>query len=217
MTENPALSLRASIIKHSLILTVFAVVVALSVGLVDRSTREAIDYQRQQAERRALAEVMPPALHDNDLLEDPIALSPQTPYNNLALLNIGNEGHGWIARRAGEVTGIILPSIAPDGYSGNIELIVGIRADGTLTGVRVVSHRETPGLGDKIELRIDDWILDFTGKSLAEPPVQRWEVRKDGGDFDQFTGATITPRAVIHALQRTLTFFEQNQARLLAQ
>lgn len=209
-------TIRGSVVKHSLILTAFAVIVALSVGLVDRGTRDEIEYQRQQAERRALAEVMPPTLHDNDLLNDTIPLSPQAGHENLDLLNIGAGRNGWIARRDGETTGIILPSIAPDGYSGNIELLVGIRADATLTGVRVVSHSETPGLGDKIELRIDDWILDFAGRSLGEPPVQRWQVRKDGGDFDQFTGATITPRAVVNAVRRALEFFEQNRATLLA-
>lgn len=214
--QEPA-TLRGSIVKHSIILTAFAVIVALSVGLVDRSTRDEIEYQRLQAERRALAQVMPPALHDNDLLDDTFSLSPQAGYENLDLLNIGNDRHGWIARRDDETTGIILPSIAPDGYSGNIELIVGIRADGTLAGVRVVSHQETPGLGDRIELRIDDWILGFEGKSLDDPPRERWQVRKDGGDFDQFTGATITPRAVVNAVRRTLEFFEQNRARLLAQ
>lgn len=209
-------TLRTSVVKHSLILAAFAVIVALSVGMVDRGTRDEIEYQRQQAERRALAEVMPPALHDNDLLNDTLPLSPQAGHENLDLLNLADGRNGWVARRDGETTGIILPSIAPDGYSGNIELIVGIRADATLTGVRVVSHSETPGLGDKIELRIDDWILDFAGRSLDEPPAQRWQVRKDGGDFDQFTGATITPRAVVNAVRRTLEFFEQNRADLLA-
>lgn len=210
-------TIRGSILKHSLILTSFAVIVALSVGLVDRNTRDEIEDQRRASQRRALAQVMPTTLHDNDLLSDTLPLSPEAGYDNIGLLGVTGNAKGWLARRHGEITGVILPAIAPDGYSGNIELIVGIRADGMLSGVRVVSHRETPGLGDKIELRIDDWILDFKGKSLDEPSRERWRVRKDGGDFDQFTGATITPRAVVGAVRRALEFFEQNRARLLAQ
>ena len=90
------------------------------------------------------------------------------------------------------------------GYSGPISLVIGVNADNTLRGVRVISHKETPGLGDKIETNKADWILQFAGKSLLNPTVSHWKVRKDGGDFDQFTGATITPRAVVNAVRETL-------------
>ena len=111
---------------------------------------------------------------------------------------------------------MIVPATAPDGYGGAIELIVGINADGTVAGVRVVAHKETPGLGDKIDARKSRWIDAFAGRSLADPAPAQWAVQKDGGVFDQFTGATITPRAVTAAVKRTLQFFEANREALLA-
>ena len=95
-------------------------------------------------------------------------------------------------------------------------MIVGINFDGTLAGVRVVEHRETPGLGDKVDLNKSDWILGFNSKSLSNPQRAAWDVKKNNGDFDQFTGATITPRAVIHQIAQTLDYFELDRARLLA-
>ncbi|HET8791735.1 MAG TPA: RnfABCDGE type electron transport complex subunit G, partial [Modicisalibacter sp.] len=100
-------------------------------------------------------------------------------------------------------------------YSGDISLLVGIDANGELTGVRVLSHRETPGLGDKIEVRKSDWITQFAGLSLGNPPIEQWAVKKDGGVFDAFTGATITPRAVIGAIKRSLEYFASHRALLL--
>ena len=113
-------------------------------------------------------------------------------------------------RKNGQVTGFILPAVAPDGYSGDIRLIIGIRADGTLAGVRVTAHNETPGLGDKVELRKHPWILSFEGRSLRNPPRDQWQVKKDGGVFDQFTGATITPRAVVRKVRDTLQFYREH-------
>lgn len=101
---------------------------------------------------------------------------------------------------------------ARDGFSGPIELLVGIHADGTVTGVRVLKHRETPGLGDLIEASKSDWILQFVGKSLGEPPAAAWAIKRDGGEFDQLTGASITPRAVINAVKETLLYFADNRA-----
>ena len=96
--------------------------------------------------------------------------------------------------------------VSREGYSGPINLLVAVNVDGTLSGVRVVSHKETPGLGDKIETNKDDWILGFVGKSLSNPSEALWKVRKDGGEFDQFTGATITPRAVVNAVREVLKY-----------
>src|SRR5690606_7665772 len=109
----------------------------------------------------------------------------------------------------------ILPVETADGYSGTIRLLVGIDAEGRLTGVRVLQHNETPGLGDKVELRKDDWILGFDGLSLRNPVASGWQVKKDGGDFDQFVGATITPRAVVAAVYNALQFFDLNRENLL--
>jgi electron transport complex protein RnfG len=118
------------------------------------------------------------------------------------------------ARRAGQPVAVILRFAAVDGYSGEIGLLAGIEADGRLAGVRVTSHRETPGLGDAIEIGKSDWIRAFDGKSLNAPPAADWAVRRDGGVFDQFTGATITPRAVVRAVRAALEYHERNRDAL---
>jgi electron transport complex protein RnfG len=108
----------------------------------------------------------------------------------------------------------VIETIAPNGYSGNIYILVGVLPNGHISGVRVLKHRETPGLGDKIELRKADWILSFNGKNLTEDNAERWAVKRDRGEFDQFTGATITPRAVVGAVRNTLHFVNQQGAAL---
>jgi electron transport complex protein RnfG len=123
-------------------------------------------------------------------------------------------GTGYRARRNNEVTGIILPATARDGYSGDIRLLVGIDRGGAVAGVRVLSHRETPGLGDKIELKKSDWVLSFDHKTLADPAPDRWAVIKDGGDFDAFTGATVTPRAVVAAVKSAMEYSQNNRNAL---
>ena len=122
----------------------------------------------------------------------------------------------WLARRGNEVVGLALSAIAPNGYNGSIHLLIGIDADGNVLGVRVTRHRETPGLGDDIEADRSDWIHGFRSRSLGNPPLEQWRVRKDGGMFDQFTGATITPRAVVQALRNALVYFQENAETLLA-
>jgi len=116
----------------------------------------------------------------------------------------------------GKPVAVLATPVAPDGYSGSIKLLVGVYADGTLAGVRVLAHKETPGLGDAIEATRSDWILTFEGKSLNNPPPKAWAVKKDGGAFDQFTGATITPRAVVKAARQFLIYFQQHKEQLLA-
>lgn len=115
----------------------------------------------------------------------------------------------------GRVDAVVLPAVAPDGYSGQIELLVGIDAEGRIRGVRVTRHHETVGLGDRIDRARSVWITQFDGHSLEDPPEARWNVRKDGGAFDQITGATLTPRAVIHAVASALKYFEQHRENLL--
>src|SRR5690606_24060195 len=111
----------------------------------------------------------------------------------------------------------LVPAVAPDGYSGAMRMLVGVNRDGTLAGVRVLTHRETPGLGDKVDLSKSDWILGFNGRSLGNPEPDRWGVKKDGGEFDQFTGATITPRAVTAQVKRVLQQVEQSRTLLFEQ
>jgi len=179
-------------------------------------TAERIALQRQQAERAALEAVMPAIAHDNDLLDDSFMLAPDTTsYRDIALLGLSTPRPAYLARLGGSISGVILPLATPDGYSGTITLLIGISSDGMITGVRVLDHRETPGLGDKIEPRISPWILGFEQRTLAGTTARQWQVKKDGGDFDQFVGATITPRAVVAAVYRALQFFEANRTALL--
>ena len=131
-------------------------------------------------------------------------------------LNLREPKQIYRARRDGEVVAVIIPAVAPDGYTGDIELIVGVNRDGSIAGVRALSHKETPGLGDKVDTRKSDWVRDFEGRSLANPGLDGWAVKKDKGVFDQFTGATITPRAVVAATLRALQFAEANRKMLFA-
>ena len=135
--------------------------------------------------------------------------------DNQTLLNLRDEKKAYIARMQGKYISVIIPATAPDGYTGDIDLIVGINIDGTIAGVRVLNHRETPGLGDKVEKKKSDWVDGFIGHSLQNTSEEQWAVKRDGGIFDQFTGATITPRAVTAAVKRALEYFEANQATLL--
>ena len=196
--------------RNSLVLGLFAVVVTLALAGTQLLTREEIAAQRRAAEARAYSEILPPTRYDNALLDD------VRPVDDRELLGLERPGKILVARRGGQVQAVIVPATAPDGYGGAIGLIVGINADGSVAGVRVVSHKETPGLGDRIDARKSRWIEGFAGRSLGDPDAALWTVKKDGGVFDQFTGATITPRAVTAAVKRALQYFEANRAALLA-
>lgn len=196
--------------RNSLVLGLFAVVVTLALAGTQLLTREEIAAQRRAAEARAYSEILPPTRYDNALLDD------VRPVDDRELLGLEQPGKILVARRGGQVQAVIVPATAPDGYGGAIGLIVGINADGSVAGVRVVSHKETPGLGDRIDARKSRWIEGFAGRSLGDPDAALWTVKKDGGVFDQFTGATITPRAVTAAVKRALQYFEANRATLLA-
>lgn len=154
-----------------------------------------------------LTAVIPPARYDNDLINDTLTitdLSPESPEKTLI----------YRARKKGEPIAAVFKAISPNGYSGNITLLVAVNTDGTLSGVRTISHNETPGLGDKLETARSDWILSFNGKSLDNTGDTQWAVKRDGGRFDQFTGATMTPRAVVGAVKQMLDYFKQNQTRI---
>ena len=194
--------LGASISKNSLLLAVFALIAAGGLALTNEGTKERIQKAERAAQQKALFEIVPRSRHDNDLLLDTVPV----PENAWHLLGLKKGGDIHIARQNGQVVAMIIPAVAPDGYSGDIRMIVGINRDGSVAGVRVLAHNETPGLGDKVDLKKSDWILSFNGKSLAAPAPADWAVKKDGGDFDQFTGATITPRAVVNQVRRVLEF-----------
>ena len=178
-----------------------ALIAALGTGLlaaVDELTRERIAQQEREVLVRQLGRVLPAGAYDNEPLEDTLTLSHD------ALADKGEAVRIYRARQGGEPVAVVFEHVAPDGYNGNIHLLTGILADGRISGVRVVSHRETPGLGDPIEVERSDWILTLSNRSLEDPEPERWGVTRDGGVFDQFTGATITPRAVVEAVQRVL-------------
>jgi len=195
----------------SIALAIFALVTALVLAGTNELTRERIADAERQAAQRALLEIIPLERHNNDLLMD---VQP-VPEQYWALLGLKKGGNIHIARDNGQPVAAIIPTVTGDGYSGDISMIIGINFDGTIAGVRVVDHHETPGLGDKVDLKKSDWILSFNGKSLTNPTADRWKVRKEGGDFDQFTGATITPRAVISQLVNALEYFNRDGERLL--
>jgi Na+-translocating ferredoxin:NAD+ oxidoreductase subunit G len=208
MSEQPNL-IGLAISRNALILGLFAVATAAMLAFTNDRTRDQVACNRQQALAASLHEVLPPALADNNLLADQIIVTDAT-------LGRG-ERHIYRARQAGVPSGAVLETVAPDGYGGAIALLVGVTVDGEITGVRVVPpHNETPGLGDKIETRKSDWMLGFNGRSLANTADDGWAVRKDGGDFDAFTGATITPRAVVGAVYRTLNYYRTHSATLFA-
>ena len=191
------------------LLVVFAVAGALLVAATWRATAERIEANERAFLLRALEDVLPEGGHDNALAEDVVQVTDEELLGTPAPVNV------YRARRDGAPVAVVMTPVAPDGYSGPIRLLVGIRADGTVSGVRVVSHRETPGLGDKIEVERSDWILDFAGRRLGAPPAEDWAVKRDGGVFDQFTGATITPRAVVKAVKNALIYFQAHREELL--
>ena len=153
---------------------------------------------------RNLHALLPRNELDNDIATDTIRLPPSS------LLGTTGETVAYRARLDGEPVAVIFNSVAPDGYNGRIYLLVGVYVDGSIAGVRVVKHAETPGLGDGIEIKKSPWIKSFDGKSLNNPEAPGWAVRRDGGEFDQLTGATITPRAVVAAVRNTLLYYRQN-------
>ncbi|WP_205341361.1 electron transport complex subunit RsxG [Denitrificimonas caeni] len=198
-----------SVIKNSLLLALFAAVTVAVVAITQQSTESRIATEERAAQIRALGEILPAHSYDNALLDSVI-------YLNESLLGHRTDTPTYIASVEGQPAAVILQANAADGYSGTISLLIGIMADGTLSGVRVIHHKETPGLGDRIELAKSQWIKSFDGKSLNNPEERGWAVKKDQGDFDQFAGATITPRAVVTAVHKALQYFDQNHAQLFA-
>jgi electron transport complex protein RnfG len=166
----------------------------------------------QRAERIAkLTAVLGGIAYDNDPLGDVVTV------RDPELLGSGEPLTAHRVRRGGETVAVLLNAVAPDGYSGPIRLLVAVDARGRLLGVRVLEHHETPGLGDLIEERRSSWIRGFDGRSLGDPPPARWEVRRDGGDFDQFSGATITPRAIVRAVRDALEFVARHREELFVE
>lgn len=204
------MELLSSIRRNSIGLGIFAVLTAGLIALTQVLTAETIKDNIVQAQIAAFNEILPADRYDNDLTQDSAWLEPDP------LLGSAEPVQVHIARKDNTVEALIFETIAPSGYNGNLYLLVAIDKQGIVTGSRVISHKETPGLGDKVDLKKSDWILSFANTSLSNPNLSSWGVKKDGGEFDQFTGATITPRAVVRAVKNTLIYFEEHKEALLA-
>lgn len=197
------------ILFTGILLMLFGVIGSGLVSTTYVSTLDKIADNERKAMLRSLNQILPSSEYDNDLIHDSLEIDADP------LLGLKNKSTIYLARKKGTVTTVIFSPVAPDGYSGIIKLLVGIHSDGRVAGVRVVSHKETPGLGDYIETARSDWVLSFNDKTIQNPSSANWKVKRDGGVFDQFTGATITPRAVVKAVHQSLIYFERNKTRLL--
>ena len=198
------------ILGSGIILWFFTIIGTGLVAFTFGSTNAQIIENERQAKLTLLFEVVSPTLFDNDLLAETKILPAS------ALLGTEEPSTIYLAKKSGETSALIFSPNAPDGYNGKIKLVVGVLRNGTLSGVRVVAHKETPGLGDAIESIKSDWVLGFNGTSLEQPELNNWKVKRDKGYFDQFTGATITPRAIVKAVKNTLLYYQQHKETLLA-
>lgn len=202
------LTLSQSMFRAAGLLSLFVVISVSLLILVNAFTQPKIKQAQQQALLMTIHEVMPENLYNNDLLHDRIEVQNPEFLGSQQTMTI------YRARQDDQPAGLVIETIAPNGYSGDIRLLVGVLTDGRVSGVRVLEHRETPGLGDKIELRKDKWIVSFNQKRLTEENRNSWAVKRDRGEFDQFTGATMTPRAVVGAVKRALEFAQQQGVTL---
>ncbi|MDR3353000.1 MAG: electron transport complex subunit RsxG [Zoogloeaceae bacterium] len=202
-------------LRFALILFLFVLFFTSILAAVQQWTRPVIEASLAEEKMRFINEVLPPESFDNDLLADTLVLPPAP--------ELGTKAPGTVyrARKAGQDAALVLEAVAPDGYAGEIRLLLGISADGVITGVRVIAHQETPGLGDYIDPRKDKnrknpWINQFTGLATPQISESEWRVTKDGGRFAYRAGATVTPRAVVAAVKKAAHFAVREKARLFA-
>jgi electron transport complex protein RnfG len=196
-------AIREKIAYQPILLGVFALLASGALAWASSATGEAIAAAEAKDLRDSLAEVLPPGLADNDFLKDTVALE-----NNGKTVTI------YRARKEGVVKAALF-KVAQRGYAGDIQVLMAVDSAGKTLGVRVLKHSETPGLGDKIEVKKDPWVKSFDGKSLGDPAPEKWAVKKDGGIFDQFAGATITPRAVVKAVKGGMDFYAEHRKEIL--
>jgi electron transport complex protein RnfG len=196
--------LRAKLAYQALLLGSVALLTSGALAVASRTTDADIQAAAMRDLKQSLAQVLP-GQYDNDLLQDTVMVA--TPDGEVTV---------YRARRAGQVEAVVFQTVG-HGYAGAIVCVMGVSREGELLGVRVLKHKETPGLGDKIEPAKSPWIFAFDGKSLGAPPVDKWAVKKDGGAFDQFSGATITPRGVVRAVKNGLELFAREKPRMLGE
>ena len=216
MSEVREFTAQGLAVRTAAILFVFVIVFTGLLSAAYLWTKPAIEASAVEEKMKLIDEVLPRAEYDNALLQEAVALPP-TPE-----LGLAEASSVYVARQAGQPVGAIFEAVAPDGYAGKIRLLVAIRADGQVAGVRVIQHKETPGLGDYIEVKKDKnkarpWITQFTGKTLAGAADKDWKVKKDGGRIDHYAGATVTPRAVSRAVFKAAQWAAANRDRLFAE
>ncbi|PPD56373.1 MAG: electron transport complex subunit RsxG [Methylotenera sp.] len=203
-----------TILKHAsktaITLIAFAVVFTALLAFVFQATKLPIEKSEAAARLSLFRQIVPHTMHDNDLLKDTVTIAPSDLLGNKQS-SIANR-----ARINNQPAAVIIEAIAHDGYSGDIKLLIAVKADGSLAGVRVLAHKETPGLGDYIDIAKNNWIKLFDDESLLKTPDNQWKVKKDGGAFDYMAGATITPRAIVKAVHKALQYFEANKQALFA-
>ncbi len=197
-------------LKSSLMLTIYAIIgTGLVAGTYILTKQKIIDNEKKVL-LESIGLIIDQSEYNNDISVDFFKTK------NDSELGTSEDVIIYRARKDGDNVAAIIKTEAPDGYSGSIKLLIGIYADNSIAGVRVITHNETPGLGDKIEIKKTNWIKDFDGKNLSNPTPEKWAVKKDGGVFDQFSGATITPRAVVNATKRTLIFFNNHSDEIFS-
>lgn len=198
------MSMKDGTLKHAFILGAFCLGFGVMLAITDQVTAKDIAARALEDKVNSLSQVIPASIHDNNPVNDSIAM--QNAH--------GKEITVYRAIKDGKVTGVAY-EIHGSGYAGEMKLMLGVDMEGKVLGVRVLAHKETPGLGDKMEVKKGNWILRFDGLSLGNPPIEKWKVKKDGGQFDQFTGATITPRGIVDAIRRGLQLFDANKAKMM--
>ncbi len=189
-------------------LAFFAFICVVLVATTNNLTKQKIADNQAKMLLKALNEITPEDSYDNDLANSKkIIAASENGFNH--------DTPVYLATRKGKPVSAIFEVTTLKGYGGAITLLLGINAkDKSVKGLRVIQHHETPGLGDKMEIRKSDWVLGFNGKSLGNPDIEQWQVKKDGGEFDQFTGATITPRAIVNVARSTLLYAQKNMDKL---
>jgi electron transport complex protein RnfG len=185
--------------RHGLILAFFGALMTGMTALVNLMTKPTIEHQALLQQKSLFDQVIPAGVYDNDMQNECYNVTDES-------LGTATPHRLYLARKNGQPVAAVVETTAPDGYSGAIQLLVAADFHGKVYGSRVLEQHETPGLGDKIEVRISDWIKHFANQTVNGASDERWAVKKDGGMFDQFTGATITPRAVVRSVKRTALF-----------
>lgn len=198
--------------KNGLILAIFAIITTGLIAITYFGTKDQIAMQQQQKLLAILNAVTDESSYDNAIQLDCALVTSSK------LLGSNEQQHIYRATKQGQAVAVAIETTAPDGYSGKIQLVVGVTRSqeglAKVTGVRVLEHKETPGLGDKIDLRISDWVLSFDNQIFTPDIASNWAVKKDGGRFDQFTGATITPRAIVSAVKLSIEYYLANEATI---